>query len=125
MTWNIWLAIGAINGLVSVAAGAFGAHGLKRLVTPDQVVIFETGARYQMYHAIALIVVAWLASRNTSGPTNAAGWCFLVGIVFFTGTLYAIPLTGAKWLGAIAPVGGLSLMLGWLLLAIAAFKTSS
>ena len=125
MTWNLWLAIGAINGLISVAAGAFGAHGLKKVLEPADLSTFEVAVRYQMYHAFALIAVAWLVSRNIPGPTNAAGWCFLAGIVIFCGTVYAIPLTGIKILGAITPIGGVLLMIGWLCVAIAGFKAAS
>lgn len=125
MTWNIWLAIGAINGLISVAAGAFGAHGLKASVTPEHLAVFETGARYHMYHALAIIAFAWLSSRSNGQLGNATGWCFLIGIIIFCGTLYAIPITKISKLGAITPIGGVLLMIGWLLLAIAAFKTTA
>jgi uncharacterized membrane protein YgdD (TMEM256/DUF423 family) len=124
MTWNQWLAVAAINGLVSVAAGAFGAHGLKGRLDPDMLTIFEIGARYQMYHALALLAVAWLVSRDVPSA-NLAGWCFLVGIVIFTGTLFGIPLTGIKKLGMITPIGGVSLMAGWAILAWAAIRSTT
>jgi uncharacterized membrane protein YgdD (TMEM256/DUF423 family) len=124
MTWNQWLAVAAINGLVSVAAGAFGAHGLKGRLDPDMLTIFETGARYQMYHALALLAVAWLVSRDVPSA-SLAGWCFLVGIVIFTGTLFGIPLTGIKKLGMITPIGGVSLMAGWAILAWAAIRSTT
>ncbi|MCK6455234.1 MAG: DUF423 domain-containing protein [Phycisphaerae bacterium] len=117
-----WLLVSAVNGLVAVAAGAFGAHALKdRLPAPD-LAIFETGARYQMYHALALLAVAWLADRAPSPLVTAAGWAFTIGCVIFSGSLYALTLSGLRWLGAITPIGGVGLMLGWLLLAAAAIR---
>lgn len=122
MTWNVWAAIAAINGFLSVAAGAFGAHGLKDKVTPRHLEVFETAARYQMYHALALLGVAWLMSRSPMPTLTAAAWTFLAGIIIFSGSLYALALTGIDKLGAITPIGGLSLLVGWALLAWSAFR---
>ena len=108
--------LGALSAFIAVAAGAFGAHGLKSKLTPELLAVFETGARYHFYHSLALFAVAWLASRDAPGAT-AAGASFLGGIVLFSGSLYALALTGARWMGAITPVGGLALLLGWLCLA--------
>jgi uncharacterized membrane protein YgdD (TMEM256/DUF423 family) len=116
-----WLIIGALNGFLAVAAGAFAAHGLKKRLSEDLLHTFEIGVRYQMYHALALLAVAWVASRHPSAAANAAGWAYLIGIVIFSGTLYALALTGQRWLGAITPFGGVALLVGWLCLAWAAW----
>ena len=114
-------ALGAINALIAVAGGAFGAHALKDRLDARSLEIFETAARYQMYHALGMLAAAWLATR---GLTLAAtgGWIMQAGIVVFSGSLYALSLSGEKWLGAITPLGGLAMMVGWLLLAIAAWR---
>jgi len=115
-----WLGIGAMNGLLGVAAGAFGAHFLKDRLNADLLITFETAARYQMYHALALLAVAVVIHARPSGAASAAGWCLLLGIVLFSGSLYGLALGGWKWLGPITPIGGLLLMAGWLMLAVAA-----
>ena len=124
MTWNIWMAVAAINGLFSVAAGAFGAHALRAKLGERHLEIFETAARYHMYHALALIAAAWLLSRGGSWHATAAAWFFLAGMVVFSGSLYALAVTGIDKLGAITPIGGVSLMLGWLFLAWTAVRIS-
>lgn len=108
---------GAISGLIGVAAGAFGAHALRNRLSPDLLAVFETGARYQMYHALALLAVSWAVSRWALPQAAWAGWLFLAGTVIFTGSLYMLSLTGARWLGAITPLGGLAFLLGWACLA--------
>jgi len=118
----MWLVLGALSGLVSVAAGAFGAHALKQRLRPELLAIFETGARYQMYHALALILVGVLASRRDlpgrlAAPLQLAGGGFLVGTLLFSGSLYILALSGQRWLGAITPLGGLAFLAGWLALA--------
>jgi uncharacterized membrane protein YgdD (TMEM256/DUF423 family) len=118
-----WLATGAIAAGIGVALGAFGAHGLKSRVGPDLLVIFETGVRYHMYHALALLAVAWAASRMPSTWVTASGWLFVAGIAIFSGSLYVMTLTGARWLGAITPIGGLAFILGWVALAAGAFRS--
>jgi uncharacterized membrane protein YgdD (TMEM256/DUF423 family) len=120
---NIWFAIGAITAGIGVALGAFGAHGLKSRVTPDLLVIFETAARYQLYHAFALIAVGWAASKWAHPLINTAGWSFLIGILLFSGSLYILTMTGIKKFGAITPFGGLAFLIGWLLLAVAAWRS--
>jgi uncharacterized membrane protein YgdD (TMEM256/DUF423 family) len=110
------VALGAINAALAVAAGAFAAHGLHDRLEPRALVIFETAARYQMYHALAMILAGLLAARGTSGAATA-GWIFQVGIAIFSGTLYALALTDVRILGAITPLGGLALLAGWLWLA--------
>jgi uncharacterized membrane protein YgdD (TMEM256/DUF423 family) len=118
------VAAAALNGLVAVAAGAFAAHGLRSRLEARALEIFETGARYQMYHALAMLlcgalVVAWPAA---SSGARTAGWLFQAGIVVFCGSLYALALTDVKVLGAITPIGGLLFLVGWLWLAISALR---
>lgn len=112
-----WFAVGAVLAGVGVALGAFGAHGLKTRVSPELLVVFETGVRYQMYHALGLLAVGWAMSRNPLPSIRVAGILFVTGIVLFSGSLYLMTLTGAGWLGAITPLGGLAFILGWLFLA--------
>jgi uncharacterized membrane protein YgdD (TMEM256/DUF423 family) len=111
---------GAVSGFVSVAAGAFGAHGLKARLEPDLLAIFETGARYQMYHALALVLIGAVALRYPSTTLSVSGWSMVAGTVVFSGSLYLLALTGTRWLGAITPVGGLAFLVGWAALAWAA-----
>ena len=121
---KLFAALAAINALLSVAAGAFGAHGLRERVSERHLEVFEVGARYHMYHALALFAVAWLVERGAPGA-RVAGWCFVGGIAVFSGSLYALALTGKDKLGAITPIGGLAFLVGWALLAWAAVKVSS
>ncbi len=116
---NMLVTLGAINGLVSVGAGASGAPVLKERVDARSLEIFETAARYQMYHALALFAVAWAVERAPGQTGHRGGWVFVAGTVIFSGTLYALSLTGMRWLGAITPLGGLAFMAGWLSLAMA------
>jgi uncharacterized membrane protein YgdD (TMEM256/DUF423 family) len=119
---SIFFALGSIAALLAVAAGAFGAHALEARVPPDRLEIFHLGAQYQMYHALALLAVAWATTRWPAGTTAAAGWAFVVGIVIFSGTLYTIGLGGPRWLGAITPIGGTAFLVGWALLAWSALR---
>jgi len=119
MTRLFWM-LGSFFAFLAVAAGAFGAHALRARLTPDLLAIFETGARYQMYHALALLAVAWAATRWPGPAVTAAGWLFVAGIVIFSGSLYALALSGVRWLGAITPFGGVAFLAGWLMLALAA-----
>lgn len=112
--------LGALSGSIAVAAGAFGAHALRERLGPAMLLVFETGARYQMYHALALMAVAWAATRWPGKLTTAAGWCFVAGTLLFSGSLYAMALTGQRALGAITPLGGVAFLSGWLCLAFAA-----
>ena len=114
--------IGTLSAGLSVAAGAFGAHALRDKVEPRLLEVFETGARYQMYHALAIVAVGLIASRWPSGLVNSAGWLFVVGTLFFTGSLYAMTFTGIRALGAITPIGGVCFIAGWVCLALAASK---
>jgi uncharacterized membrane protein YgdD (TMEM256/DUF423 family) len=109
----LWAAIGAINAFLAVSCGAFGAHALKRRLDVERLAVFETGARYHMYHALALIAVAWLVTTRGDGA-HTAGALFLAGIVLFSGSVYALALSGVRKLGAITPLGGLCFLLGWI-----------
>ncbi|MEI6741237.1 MAG: DUF423 domain-containing protein [Gemmatimonadaceae bacterium] len=115
-----FLTMGAFSGALGVAAGAFGAHALRARVEPRMLEVFETGARYQMYHALALIAVGLVAARAASNLTTAAGWLFVAGTVLFSGSLYAMTLTGVRALGAITPIGGVCFIAGWCCLALSA-----
>ncbi|MBA3894585.1 MAG: DUF423 domain-containing protein [Gemmatimonadales bacterium] len=116
---RILFAVGAASALISVAAGAFGAHALRTRLSPELLAVFETGARYQMYHAVGLFAAAWALTR-WPGPWPArAGWLFVVGTLLFSGSLYALALSGVRWLGAITPLGGVAFLLGWICLALA------
>lgn len=120
---RLFFGLGSASGFVAVALGAFAAHALKSRLAPDLLAVFEVGVRYQMYHALALLAVAW-ASTQWPGPwVNAGGWLFVAGTVIFSGSLYALSLTGERWLGAITPIGGLALLAGWACLAWAAWRT--
>ena len=110
-----WAGIAAINGGLAVMAGAFAAHGLKAHLSSDALSVFETGARYHMYHALAMALAAQMAATR-------AAWAFLAGILLFSGSLYLLALTGMTVLGAVTPFGGLCFIAGWGLLAWAAFK---
>jgi len=109
--------VGALMGGVGVAIGAFGAHGLRGRLSPEMLAVFETGVRYHMYHALALLATAALLPRIDGRAVVIAGWSFTAGIVLFSGSLYALALSGARALGAITPLGGLCLLAGWLALA--------
>lgn len=123
-TTRLFILIASCFGFLAVAAGAFGAHGLKQKLTPEMLDVFEVGARYQMYHALALLAVAWLCSTATHPRlATIAGWLFVAGILIFSGSLYLLALTGARWLGAITPIGGVAFLVGWGLLAVCAWKT--
>lgn len=109
--------LGALLALLAVAAGAFGAHALQTRIPAERLVTFETGARYQMYHALALFAVAWAGTHWHADPIRWAGALFVIGIVIFSGSLYALSLSGLTWWGAITPIGGLCFLLGWASLA--------
>ena len=115
-----FLLLGALAGFLGVMLGAFGAHALRARLSPEMLAVFETGVRYQMYHALALLLVAALIPRAGGWMVVSAGWCFVAGIVIFSGSLYALALSGVTILGAITPIGGLAFLAGWALLAIAA-----
>ena len=137
---RIFSVLGALSAALAVAAGAFGAHALRARVEPRMLEVFETAARYQMYHALGLFAVAWVISRAVQataigtgavagamvapGATFAvvAGWLFVAGTLLFSGSLYAMTLTGMRALGAITPIGGVCFIAGWVCLAVAVAK---
>ena len=117
--YRTFLLIGAILGFLSVAFGAFGAHALRSRLSPEMLAVFETAVRYQMYHALAIMIVA--AGMGRLGPLpllSAAGWTFFAGTVLFSGSLYLLAVTGTRALGAITPIGGLLFLIGWLCLIV-------
>lgn len=119
---RFFFAAGALLAGLAVVLGAFGAHTLEGRVTADRLSVFETGVRYQMYHALALFAVAWSWSQWPVWQVTWAGYLFLAGILIFSGSLYLLVLTDTPWLGAITPFGGLSFISGWILLAWAALS---
>jgi uncharacterized membrane protein YgdD (TMEM256/DUF423 family) len=121
MTGRFAATAGALLAGTSVGLGAFGAHALRSRLDARSLEIYETAVRYQMYHAFAMLAVAWLLSRNIPAAANA-GWAFLTGILLFSGSLYLMALTGWNWLGPITPLGGVAFLTGWTLLALAAGK---
>jgi uncharacterized membrane protein YgdD (TMEM256/DUF423 family) len=113
---------GSVSAFLAVLAGAFGAHALRQRLPSDLLAAFETGARYQMYHALALLFVAWAATHWPAAPIRVAGALFAGGTVLFSGSLYLLALTGARGWGAVTPVGGVLLLAGWLTLAVAIWR---
>ncbi len=113
---------GAALALLGVALGAFGAHGLEGRLSPADLGTFETGVRYQMYHALGLLGVAWLADRTLSSLVVRGGGLLVAGTVVFSGTLYLLVLTGVSWLGAVTPVGGVMQLAGWLLVLLGSLR---
>jgi uncharacterized membrane protein YgdD (TMEM256/DUF423 family) len=120
---RIFFILGTGLAGLAVALGAFGAHGLRDRVEPAMLANFETGARYHMYHALALIAVAWAVQRwPATNLPEIAGWLFVAGIVLFAGSLYVMALTGQRWLGAVTPFGGFAFIVAWALLAYTAWR---
>lgn len=120
---RIFFAIGSFSALIAVVAGAFGSHALKQRLSPEMLTAFEIGVRYQMYHALALIGVSFAYTKWPGQLMTVGGWLFVVGTLFFSGSLYQLSLSGTKWLGVITPIGGVILMAGWLCVAIGALKS--
>lgn len=119
---RLFVLLGAVLGFFGVALGAFGAHGLEGRIPEGDLAIFETGVRYHLVHAVALVAAGWVAGRWPGGGAVVAGWAFLLGVLVFSGSLYLLVLTGARWLGAVTPVGGVSLLVGWVALAWRVFR---
>lgn len=116
MTRTFWI-LGCAFAFLAVAAGAFGAHALRARLDADMLAVFETAARYQMYHALALLLVAWAGAQWPGASVAPAGWLFTAGILIFCGSLYILVLSGARWWGAVTPIGGVAFLAGWLVLA--------
>ena len=114
--------LGSLSALAGVALGAFAAHALKDKLPPDLFNVFEVGVRYQLYHALGLFVVAWAAAQFPSTAASMTGWLFVAGTVMFSGSLYALALSGVRALGAITPLGGVAFIGGWVALAIAVLR---
>lgn len=120
---RLFLSIGAVSGLLAVALGAFGAHALRARLDERALAVFETGVQYQFYHAFALLAVGMLALQQPPSPLlRSSGWLFTVGMVIFSGSLYALALSGIRWLGAVTPLGGLAFIAGWGCLLAAVYK---
>ena len=120
--YRFFLLLGSFFGFLGVALGAFGAHGLKSILSSEMLVVFETGVRYQMYHAFALLLTAILHKQFPHRFKGIAGWFFTVGIIVFSGSLYALAVTEARSLGMITPLGGVCFLLGWVFLILSALK---
>lgn len=115
--------LAGLFGFLGVAFGAFGAHALKARLSVDMLAVYRTAVEYQFWHALALLAVGLLALSRPGPLANAAGWCFALGILIFSGSLYALALSGVRVLGAITPIGGLLFLAGWLLLSVHAART--
>lgn len=122
--YKIFLLLGSINAFLSVALGAFGAHILKSRIPANMLANYETGVQYHMAPALGLILVAILADKlGQGGLITWAGWALFIGIIFFSGSLYVMALTGVRTLGAITPIGGMAFLTGWILLAVSSFRS--
>jgi len=120
---KLFMLLGSLNMFIAVALGAFGAHGLKSRLSEEMMSIYQTGNHYHMIHSLGLLLIALFYDRfNGIGLVNWAGWAIFIGIIIFSGSLYLLSTSGLRWLGAITPIGGLAFILGWILLALAAFK---
>lgn len=120
---RLFFGLGALFGGLGVALGAFGAHALRAALSTQDLATFEIGVRYHMYHALALMAVAWASTRWPGQPgLTVSGWAFVLGILVFSGSLYVLVLTGQRWLGAVTPIGGVAFIVGWALLAWTAFR---
>ena len=120
---RLFFALGALMSGLAVAIGAFGAHALRGQIAQNLLETYETGVKYHFYHALGLFAVALIIGRwpNSNLPV-IAGWLFVVGIALFSGSLYLLAVTGARWLGAITPLGGVAFIVGWLCLAWVAWR---
>ncbi len=116
----MWAQLGGAFMALAVIIGAFAAHALKARLTPEMHQVFEVGVRYHVYHALGMFVIAWLSTVRSTSLLNAAGSCFVAGIVFFSGALYLYAVTGFKPLAMLAPVGGALFIAGWVIIALAA-----
>src|SRR3954470_18777755 len=114
---RLFFGLGALSAFIAVALGAFASHGLKSRLDATMLATFETGVRYEMYHALGLLAVGWACTRRPGSAVNASGWLFVAGTILFSGSLYLLALSGVRWLGAITPIGGVAFLAGWLCLA--------
>ena len=116
---RLFFSLGAGSALIAVGAGAFGAHALRARLSPELLAVFETGVRYQMYHAIGLLAASWALTRWPGPWAVRAGWLFLAGTLLFSGSLYTLAVSRIRWLGAITPLGGVAFLAGWACLILA------
>jgi uncharacterized membrane protein YgdD (TMEM256/DUF423 family) len=117
------LVAGCVSAFLGVAAGAFGAHGLQGHLPADLLQVYDTGVRYQLLHALALVALAAVAGRWAAGGWGIVGWLFVAGTVLFSGSLYALALTGVRWLGAVTPFGGVAFLAGWAIAALTGWRS--
>ncbi|MEN0039251.1 MAG: DUF423 domain-containing protein [Cellvibrio sp.] len=121
---RFFLMIAAIGGFLAVVIGAFAAHGLRKVLTPEMIEVVKTGVQYQMYHALALFIVGlWLSYKPATPGLKAGGLAFIMGVLLFSGSLYALAMGAPRWLGPVTPLGGLCFLIGWLLLLVAAWRS--
>jgi uncharacterized membrane protein YgdD (TMEM256/DUF423 family) len=121
---RLFFVLGSVSAGLAVALGAFGAHALKAHLSPEMLAVFDIGVRYQMFHALALLAVAWAGTRWPGQLVTTSGWLFVAGTVLFSGSLIALALTGMRGFGAVTPIGGVAWLVGWALLAWAAWRGS-
>ncbi|MGB0715724.1 MAG: DUF423 domain-containing protein [Phycisphaerae bacterium] len=119
-----WVKVAAAIGALSVGLGAFGAHGLKGKIEPEKLANFETAVRYQMYHALALLATAWYVGHGGSRWSRMSAWSFLIGVLFFSGSIYGLTFTTIRWFIPFTPAGGLLLMLGWVFLGLSSRRSN-
>jgi uncharacterized membrane protein YgdD (TMEM256/DUF423 family) len=119
---RLFFSIGCTFGFLGVALGAFAAHALKARLSPELLATFEVGVRYQLVHALALLAVAWAHTRWPNQGVSASGWLFIIGTLLFSGSLYALSLSGVRGLGIVTPIGGIALLAGWLCLLWAPWR---
>ena len=123
---KLFLVLGGVNAALVVILGAFGAHGLKSRISGDMMAVYHTATLYHAIHALGLIAIGLVAAWvPDSGYLKSAGWTMLAGIVLFSGSLYVLSVTGARWIGAITPIGGMAFVIAWILFCVAVLKTSS
>jgi uncharacterized membrane protein YgdD (TMEM256/DUF423 family) len=119
---RLFFTLGSLSAGLAVMLGAFGAHALKQRLAPEMLAVFETGVRYQLVHALALLAVAWACTRWPGAAVSASGWLFVAGTLLFSGSLYALSLSGVRGLGAVTPIGGAAWIVGWACLAWGAWR---
>ncbi len=117
--------LAALNMMVAVGAGAFGAHGLKRMLSPDLLAVWQTGVMYHLIHAIGIFIIALLGARYGSSLLSWAGVVMFAGILLFSGSLYVLALTGTRWLGAVTPLGGVAFLAAWAMVAVTAWRAQT
>ena len=115
----------AVNMMIAVAAGAFGAHGLRRVLSPEMLAVWQTAVTYQMAHALGILCIAMASARMPAAQLHWAGWVLGLGVVLFSGSLYLLATTGMRWLGPVTPIGGLAFLVGWGMLAWRLWRTPS